>query len=90
MFRAAQRWFYYIQDIEILTSDKDPPLQPVRTTQIALARYGLGDTYKGFLEVDYPCPKREVLAWNTDREGYTLYMGFGVRNIRVNIVTTRN
>ena len=27
--------------------DKYPPLQPVRPTQIALARYGLGYAYKG-------------------------------------------
>ena len=33
--------------IEQLTRDKDNLLQPVRPTQIALARYGLGNAYTG-------------------------------------------
>ena len=30
------------------------------------------------------------MAWNMILEGFTLYMGFGVSNIRVNPVTTGN
>ena len=30
-----------------LTRDNDPPLKTVHPTQIDLARYGLGDAYKG-------------------------------------------
>ena len=39
-------------------------------------------------EVDCPYPRREVIAWNMDLEGCTLDMGFDVRNIIVNAVTT--
>ena len=46
MVISAQLWFYDSQVIKILTRDKDPPLQPVRPTQILLACYGLEDTYK--------------------------------------------
>ena len=45
--RSAQCWFSDLQVIEQLIMDNDTPLQPVRPTQIALARYRLGDAYKG-------------------------------------------
>ena len=58
-FRAAQRWFSDLQVLERLTRDNDPPLQPVCPTQIALARYGLGDASKvGF--VSGPSMPKEV------------------------------
>ena len=57
--RASERWFSDLQVIGRLTMDKYPPLQPVRPTQIALARYGLGDASKvGF--VSGPSMPKEV------------------------------
>ena len=55
MVRAAQRWSYDLQVIEILMRGNDPPLQPVCPTQIALARYELVHASKEGFEVDYPC-----------------------------------
>ena len=60
---AAQRWFYDLQVFERLKSDNDPPLQPVRPNQISLDRYVSGDASKGGLEVEYPCPRKEVMVW---------------------------
>ena len=43
---------------------------------------------KGLLEVDYPRIRKEVMAKNMVLEGYTLDMGFGVRNTILNPITT--
>ena len=45
--REEKHWFSCLQVLELLTTDNDPTLQPVCPDQIALARYGLGDAYKG-------------------------------------------
>ena len=45
--REAQRWFSDLQVLKQLMRYKDPLLQPVRTTQILLSRYGLGYVFKG-------------------------------------------
>ena len=67
--RAAQRWFSDLQVIDKITRDNDPLLQPVFTTQIYLDRYIFRETYKGSCEVDYPCLRREVMAWKMVLEG---------------------
>ena len=56
-FIVAQRWFYELQVIEQLKRDKDLLLQPLLPTQIALARYGLGDTSKGVFGSGLSMPK---------------------------------
>ena len=36
--------------------------------------------------MDYPFPRKELMAWKMDLEGCTLDMGFGVSNTIVNPV----
>ena len=55
--RAAQHWSSDLQVIERLKRDNDPLLQPVRSTKIALDRYGLGDAYKGGFGSGLSMPK---------------------------------
>ena len=55
--RAAERWFSDLQVLERLARDNDPPLQPVRPTQIARGRYGLGDVSKGGFGSGISIPK---------------------------------
>ena len=55
--REVQPRFYYLQVLEKLTRDNDPILQPVRPTQIFLARYGLEDAYKGGFVSGISMPK---------------------------------
>ena len=44
---ATERWLYGLQVLKKLTRDKDPLLQPVFPTQIALDWYGMRDTSRG-------------------------------------------
>ena len=55
--RAAQRCFYDLQVLEVLTRYKDPQLQHVCPTQIALARYELWDASKGGLGIGLSMPE---------------------------------
>ena len=44
--RAVQHLFYDLKVINQITRDKYLPLQPVSTTKISMAWYGLGDAFK--------------------------------------------
>ena len=55
--RAAQCWLYDLKLIKKFARDKDPLLQHVRPTQIALNQYGLGDPSKGGLGSGLFTPK---------------------------------
>ena len=55
--RAAQHCFYDLQFIKWLNRDKDPMLQHVQPNKIVLARYGLGDAYKGGFGSGLSMPK---------------------------------
>ena len=88
MVRAGKCWFYDLQVLECLTRDKDTPLQPMYPTKISITQYGLGDASKGGFGSGLYMSNDGSDGTEGGPGRVHTTNGVGVRNTRVNPVTT--